>query len=1327
MNIEEAINLMKEAMSQFNEIEESFENNPQVLALAQKLEEETITEAEATQEYEKLYQEAIRPILQPFDQETIKLLLSSINGEFIEKNHIPLSSLGPNQFENMLFLFFKQVKNDPSFIDGLIENEQFTTAIEYSSFVLGTLLSSSTNEKIVLDFLNQFSLNFSSTETANSIRDERFSSVCLSVLTSLNFSSSFKEQILTDDYFLNLIGDYYIGEALASSTISRDVRKRLVNLEKISHKITGVDLGKIMASLCDTKEELENILFDERYYNNLEFSTILGESSIAPNDILDLLLDERIIRKISGLGLVHLIPKLKISSEEKLNLILNPAVLKKLSSANLGELISLLASNNGLIESLIENEQVFQKMFNTSYDSSNASLFPFFNPNRPIALSTKKKLLENSRLVPFLNRGNIRLILSDRNLPLDLKNEVLLNQEIFSHIMKDVSGPYGNTGEGKEPSKYDKFDYLMRLYQRNPYIANTIDFGLFKDEILDCGFELVERLSKYPNMVSELSSLALHGGMPIFHNMIHTIENSDYANELNINLFITKVVTLLNSLFDESKEFPKVINHLDIQNLTPEEWKVLTQIGLKDMTSYYQGIKDSKKIPIDLSLNISVSIESNADLDTYEERRLKKCDEILLEAVREKDLEKAKNAYFNKYLNINIQEAKEILRMFGHSISQFENGENELIVQYLRTIEMILSISKIATIEESYWAGATPLTFDETVYLEQGIRKLFSRDLSNSVLKLFDDNGKEINPPITYVSYECEINNQKVIKRLPVYSSGLNFKMLIHSTAAYGEMTLINNNYFDSWNLSERKSNHGICCSLIANNNMGMAAVNDVLFGFDSWAPQALQKSSPYDIYTSNDDFDIEEGRPLTYMSAQDIIDNTRHTHNEQTIEREELRKDRANLEYPNIQPSYVIIYSDMTDEIKAKAYKCSAEMNIPIVYIDKEAIVANEVQKMDALINNFRATSDFSEKLKLLESILLSHENNRSGLRATNPTWLEQYFPTDKVKSVITSMIIEIQDQLKQDNDYIEYYKKVTALLKILETEAEKFDITMEAVARKNFIDIPIEEYKTILLRIINPNACRVSTPKLERIIANSEMEESDMTIHQVLQSLDRATLHASISALESQHLYQEETRNHNIGHIERVIAFSQMIAATQLLDSATGKVNPRDYLLLMECAKYHDCGRQSDTVDKKHAERSAQKVEELLSGKYSLTDIALMKVVIEYHDMVDDEAKFERLCEKYNLPTSMRETAHKIAICLKDADALDRVRFKNAARLDNSLLRTQRAKELMPIAEQLLQKYREYDENEFKRNIRQLIDSQSQQMDAQKVIQEPQGGYKK
>ena len=207
----------------------------------------------------------------------------------------------------------------------------------------------------------------------------------------------------------------------------------------------------------------------------------------------------------------------------------------------------------------------------------------------------------------------------------------------------------------------------------------------------------------------------------------------------------------------------------------------------------------------------------------------------------------------------------------------------------------------------------------------------------------------------------------------------------------------------------------------------------------------------------------------MRFFTPQDIIDNTRHTHNEQTLERLELRAEKRIKKCTNIQPSYVIIYSDMEDDIKQKALKCSEEMNIPIVYLDKEKIVNHEKDKIDMATKVCKRTSNYDEKFTLLEQIIVSHENNRSGLRMTNPEWLEKYFPTSKIDQLIKETISTIQNDYLITDDITTYYESSMKLMNILDKEQEKFNIAQDATSRTNEIDLPIEEYKKSIMQLID------------------------------------------------------------------------------------------------------------------------------------------------------------------------------------------------------------------------------------------------------------------
>ena len=839
---------------------------------------------------------------------------------------------------------------------------------------------------------------------------------------------------------------------------------------------------------------------------------------------------------------------------------------------------------------------------------------------------------------------------------------------------------------------------------------------------MDLGFDFIEKISRYQQLSKSLAFAFSRYDSPIYLvNMIKTIENSRYFSSMDTASFVTRLIEIMddvsygNEYSKDVRKLSKMRPHLDASKFSEENWKTITEIGLRDVSLYYNGIQSNSivvlKDEIDISLNILPDIETMEDLNNYEARRLALCDEYLKKAIEERNLGGVKNAYLNKYFSINIQEAQEIVRMFGHSIQYFRgNPEYVMQTKYIEQLQKIINIQRIDTIFDIYNSSQIePLSFDEIIFIDQSIRQMYSKQLSDSVYKITDkvlnENGEYVPNIPRDMEFVIEIDGVKTLKKVPVYEPGFDFKMLIHSTAAYGQIQIINDNYFDSWNKSSRKSNHGICCSLISNDNMGMAAVNDVLFGFDGWDPRAITKSSPYDIYSFNDDYDIEEGRPLTFMSAQDIIDNTRHSHNEHVLERYELRAERRTAECQNIQPSYVIIYSDMSEEIKQKAIKCSAEMNIPIVYLDKEKIVQHEVSKIDKKIDDLGNCTTLDEKLDILEEILLAHENNRSGLKITNNDWLERYFPTSKVELLFEQVILEIQSKYKETGDILDYFKHSSKLMDILEKENNKFKVTMETVARKNYIDIPVENYKTSLMQWIDPNLCRTDKPKLEFIIQTSLAETPDLPLSQSLSSVDSAFIQKQISDAVEKELYPNNGKNHNIGHIERVIFLTQLIGREELR-LENGDVDEHAVRLLSECAKYHDCGRESDTVDKKHGQKSASKMIAFLQQDgFSDEDIRIMQVAVDYHEEVDDDFRFEGICEKYGIDSERVDYVKRIADCLKDADALDRTRFLNPnAKLDVEMLRFESSTQLVSIAESLNKCYEEFSRKQFAKNCQYL-----------------------
>ena len=394
-----------------------------------------------------------------------------------------------------------------------------------------------------------------------------------------------------------------------------------------------------------------------------------------------------------------------------------------------------------------------------------------------------------------------------------------------------------------------------------------------------------------------------------------------------------------------------------------------------------------------------------------------------------------------------------------------------------------------------------------------------------------------------------------------------------------------------------------------------------------------------------------------------------------------------------------------MKDEIKQKALKCASEMNIPIVYLDKEKIVKKEQEKIDDMIKKVENATSLEEQMMWLEKVLCSHENNRSGIRITNPEWLEKYFPTSKIENIFSKMIDYYQYRLINTQNLVEYDQASSMIMDILEKENKKFDVTMEATDRKNYIDIPVKEYKNRLMQNININLGKKNIPKLEIIIENDIRNVPDLPLSQKLELLDRNLFHQAIEDIKQKNIYPENAENYNIGHIERVILFTQLIGQKEFVN-ADGVLDNHLLKLAIECAKYHDCGIKNDREDKKYGIMGANKMLELVGEQYSTLDKNMMAVAIEYHAVLDDDYKFDKICSKYGVSEEYKEQAKKISDCLRDADVLDKMNFINMKDYyDEESLITATSRKLIAISELLCKRYEKVDREIYNQIIQEQL----------------------
>lgn len=1320
-NVESKIEAIEET-EEYKALEEEIDK---ILIKKSRSEEEQKKLDALFQEQEKLGNKIVQDVISPLELPDMEEIISFINSSFLEENKIGFKGWDPFSaiVQNMIQ---KITETNPDYASQLLQNKNFM-GIVYdmeSVPVINAVFKNIADEdlleqEILKETENPKNKIMSSREKA-AMNHNILEDIIVALANSNKISKEFKLHLLEQEEISLYLSGYTIKEAInGMGELASSELQQLLNNPALLTQLPPMYYTNIIASSCTTLEDYEKALQDER----VEIAYLLRGNHLSREDLEKLLFTNDRYEKMNSFTLSDIITTSHLPFEERKKLLFNEKIFSKLNDINITTIFMSTALTKEERENLFKDQRIATAIYNPATFSNNIGLITDANDyNNSLTPEEKLAIITDKRIIEGLSSITLEQFLADPQVSTDMATEVLFDKNLFYRLIKEYHPEYNPTGLKKGPFKYDKYEYIKRLYQKNPNIAKTLCMELLDDKILDLGFDLIEKISKYHYLGTSVA-ISYNGFRKseslIFENILQMLNETKNANEMTIEALIPKILTIASDnsyYYEDPKKRTKlstirIEGKLDLSTLTKEDWKTLSYIGLRDQSNYYNEIEmtmfGEMKDEIDITLNILPNVVTNDDLKDYEQRRQALCDAYFMQALEGKDLKQAQNAYLNKYYSINIEEAKAIVSMYSGSIESLSKIEKyNFQTSYILGIMQALNTTSLQKLQEIY-QDKKVIDFDDYIYMDQAIRQMFSEEMSESVYKItdkiVDEHGNLVESRPKMMSFTLEENGVAITKEVPVYEPGFDFKMLIHSTAAYGEMELLNNNYFDSWNKSLRTANHGICCSLIANDNLGMAAVKDVLLGFDSWDKKAISQSSPYDLHTYNDGYNLQEGHAMVFLTPQDIINTTRHTHNEQTLERVELRPEKKVKGCANIQPSYVIIASDMPDPLKAKAIKCSKEMNIPIVYLDKEKIITHEQEKIDSKIALWKETSNREEKLDLLEQILISHENNRCGLRMTNPDWVEEYFPTRKIESIIEQSISEFQNKYFLTGDIQSYYEDSKQLMDILDREQRKFNLAYEATSRTNEIDLSIEEYENRLMQVVDNNLGHYNRPKLESIIQSIEENKTDENEHKIILNTISSDLLEATHDL--QELYPGDAKNHNIGHIERVMLLSQAIGPS-VLKKENDAIDYEAMNMLMQCAKYHDCGRENDRVDNSHGKRSAEKMVPYLEKQgYSKDQIHMMQVAVEYHEHEDDEQTFDKLCQSYHIPEEAKERTKLIANCLKDADALDRVRFhKESAKLDKTRLRTEQAKELISTATQLVNYYTNYDKMEFKKKCQEI-----------------------
>lgn len=813
--------------------------------------------------------------------------------------------------------------------------------------------------------------------------------------------------------------------------------------------------------------------------------------------------------------------------------------------------------------------------------------------------------------------------------------------------------------EKYNPEKKDiVLSRLEKINGKNNTITSTINFDFIASDLMDSlTDEQMLRITLYPKVQEELvKNKDNKSFINAFANMLKTNENWTLAADYIFKNIDARQYDELLLEINENEISPEYYGNLSIILSKPNYFGIKSK---EDVERYFDV--DGKRNQMLLAIMRGEDVELPDSIKDFSQEDLKKF--AISEYLYGMDLE-ALSKYEIRFQGIHGLEIEnsEYIKQLVTGISNLNNANIEELDEIINDI-LEGKILPTEYLKDIHLDSKTINLFSKA--FERGVYN--PKNYENDQIQQIDYNGSNIN----------------------VYGIHDDFKMLARVEGAYNSaLTSIPDyrEFYDNPNISA----HGNCESVIGQDQIGLARNKNgnIVVGYASLPQNSMLVSAPYDLGTTNrslaplhDNLHLD----LKFYGLQEMIDNTRHTHNETVMERL-LVDEHGNVQ--KLRPSYLIWVEDRkTDKfppefieppednenamLKYKAQvhlweetqRAAHELGVPIVIINREECAEKETEKIDDLQKILKGELELpagKNMVDIAKEAIVKFENNAVGLEFAESDVQAKFFTQDQRENLI-STIMNVLEQMPEIA-YEERYKYLSQVTEIIQQESSKFS------ADGIRADEQIREYYDAKAKLLEDELI-----KYEEYIGKES--DIDFTIPKEIKEIFETDIR-SIANTD----YYEDNKAHSIEHIEKVMLFSLMLAKNEGLDDKDTKV-------LLAAAAFHDSYRAGNDGHGEHAIGSAKKAKEYfesnLDNSYGVDakDIPLIQVAIAYHEYEEkikgkvDRTQISKLCEEYGYKGDF-ERVVQISTILKDADALDRERFGTRGKLNPEYLRTDSAK---------------------------------------------------
>ncbi len=324
------------------------------------------------------------------------------------------------------------------------------------------------------------------------------------------------------------------------------------------------------------------------------------------------------------------------------------------------------------------------------------------------------------------------------------------------------------------------------------------------------------------------------------------------------------------------------------------------------------------------------------------------------------------NIIFKKNFSMEYDDAKHFITSYGADLKFVEEkSKDKAEYNCLKSMIKINNVEDLDELLELYNNIDYNIDPIDMAHIDNNLNLMYS--------KTYEEKMAETTQKVKEITDSNESKTLNIDgKKVKMVELDGDFNLLVHSSntgfvamGANYEKKLFNNSYKYTWKYSPDRGSHVMSTTYINQNFMGMAPVSKggVLYGFSNLKDEDIVTKGPTDINTFVNSFVYKASMTKNY-TAENISSNTRRVYTEVGIEKEGLK------------PDYVIILDEFDEEMTEDSLKCAAEWDIPAIYINKEKIFEQQIQRLENKLEDYSK----EESMMKLKDIINTFETNKAG-----------------------------------------------------------------------------------------------------------------------------------------------------------------------------------------------------------------------------------------------------------------------------------------------------------------------------------------------------------